>query len=181
MIVGILLGLLTTAVSLGSGHGVVAIHAGPWTAWPQNGGADIDPYARAILARSGEAPLGREEGLVFLAETDSDGQHLDGRCEYRIVDPIPAARYWTLGLASRDGYVLQNPTGRYAYASSDILRRDTGAFEIFVAQEARPGNWLSPGDARDFIVVMRLYDTPFDIESRLDPAAFPKITKTHCA
>ena len=117
----------------------------------------------------------------FWPETDSDGQRLDGRCEYRIVDPIPAARYWTLGLASRDGYVLQNPTGRYAYASSDILRRDTGAFEIFVAQEARPGNWLSPGDARDFIVVMRLYDTPFDIESRLDPAAFPKITKTHCA
>jgi hypothetical protein len=181
MMIGIALGLLTTAVSLGSGHGVVAIHVGPWTAWPQNGGADIDPYARAILARSGEAPLGREEGLVFLAETDSNGEHLDGRCDYRIVDPIPAARYWTLGLANRDGYVIENPARRYAFASTEILRRDAGSFEIVVSREAQPGNWLSPGEARDFIVVMRLYDTPFDIESRLDSAGFPKITKIRCS
>jgi len=181
MMIGIALGLLTTAVSLGSGHGVVAVHAGPWTAWPKNGGLNIDPYARAILARSGEAPLGREEGVAFLAETDSDGAALDGRCEYRIVDPVPASRYWTIGLADRNGYVLENPTGRYAFASSDILRHDAGAFEILVSREARPGNWLSPGDAKKFIVVMRLYDTPFDLESRLDAAAFPKITKTRCA
>jgi hypothetical protein len=181
MMIGIALGLLTTAVSLGSGHGVVAVKAGPWTAWPRNGGTDIDPYARAIVARTGEAPLGREEGLLFLAETDSDGSKLDGRCDYRIVDPMPAARYWTLGLANRDGYALQNPTGRYAFASTDILRRDAGAFEIVVSREARPGNWLSPGEQRNFIVVMRLYDAPFEAESNLDPAVFPKITKMHCA
>jgi hypothetical protein len=181
MMIGIALGLLTTAISLGSGHGVVAVHAGPWTAWPQNGGADIDPYARAILARSGEAPIGREEGLAFLAETDSNGDQLDGRCEYSIVDPVPAARYWTLGLADRNGYVLENPTGRYAFASTDVLRRDAGAFEILVSREARPGNWISPGEAKKFILVLRLYDTPFEMESRLDASAFPKIAKLRCA
>jgi hypothetical protein len=181
MMIGIALGLVTTAMSLGLGRGVVAIHAGPWTAWPHNGGPDIDPYARAILARSGEAPLGREEGLTFLAETDSNGDRLDGRCEYRIANPVPASRYWTIGLATPDGYVIDNPTGRYAFASSDVLRRDAGDFEIDVSQEARPGNWISPGEARKFIVVMRLYDTPFDIESRLDADSFPKITKLGCA
>lgn len=181
MMIGIALGLLLTAASLRSGHGVLAIHAGPWTAWPHNGALDIDPYARAILARSGEAPLGREEGLLFLAEADSSGARLDGSCEYRVVDPMPPARFWTLGLASRKGFLLDNPTGRYSYSSSDILRRDAGAFEIAVAKDARPGNWLSAGDAKAFIFVLRLYDTSIDVDAPLDPATFPKITKIRCA
>jgi hypothetical protein len=181
MMVGIALGLMLTAASLRSGHGVLAIHAGPWTAWPHNGAPDIDPYARAILARSGEAPLGREEGLMFLADADSSGGQLDGRCEYRIVDPTPPARYWTLGLASRKGLLLENLTGRYSYSSSDVLRKDAGSFEITVARDARPGNWLSPGGANSFILVFRLYGTPIDPDAPLDPATFPKITKMRCA
>jgi hypothetical protein len=181
MMIGIALGLLLTAASLRSGHGVLAIHAGPWTAWPHNGALDVDPYARAILAQTGEAPLGREEGLVFLAEADSSGARLDGRCEYRVVDPMPPARYWTLGLASRKGFLLDNPTGRYAYSSSDILRRDAGAFEITVANDARPGNWLSAGNAQAFMFVLRLYDTSLDVDAPLDPATFPTITKIRCA
>ena len=181
MMIGITLGLLLTAASIRSGHGVLAIHAGPWTAWPHNGAPDIDPYARAILAHSGEAPLGREEGLMFLADVDSNGAQLDARCEYRVTDPTPPARYWTLGLASRKGYLLPNPTGRYAFSSSDVLRRNAGSFEINVAKEARPENWLSPGDANGFIFVLRLYDTPIDVDAPLDPNNFPRITKARCA
>jgi hypothetical protein len=181
MMIGIALGLMLTAASLRSGHGVVAVHAGPWTAWPHYGAPDVDPYARAILAHSGEAPLGREEGLVFLADVDSDGAQLEGRCEYRVADPMPPARFWSLGLASRKGYLLSNPTGRYAYSSSDVLRKDAGSFEITIAKEARPGNWLSAGDAQAFILVLRLYDTSIDVEARLDPGAFPKVMKLRCA
>jgi len=88
---------------------------------------------------------------------------------------------WTIALASPDGRLLGNPTERYGYSSVDVLRNEGGAFEIDVAREARPGNWLSPGGAKDYVVMLRLYDTPLDIESAPDPNSFPKIVKLGCA
>jgi hypothetical protein len=181
MIAGLVIGLLATVLSLNAGYGFNALRAGPWKAWPYIGGADIDPYARAVIARSGEAPLGRDQGLAFIARTDSDGAPLDAECEYRIVDPLPTARFWTIALASPDGRLLSNPTERYGYSSVDVLRKETGAFEIDVAREARPGNWLSPGQSKGFVVMLRLYDTPLDAESVPDPNSFPKIVKLGCA
>lgn len=179
MIVGLLLGFAMTAVSLGWGHGLSTVRVGPWTAWPRNGTKEIEPYARAILARSGEAPLGRDQGIVFFAGRDSSGAELDGRCDYRVFDPPPAARFWTLGVMSPDGALIKNPTGRHLYTSSDVLRREGGAFEIAVAQGARPGNWLSAA-AGPFILTLRLYGTPLDLEFAPDPATFPKIVKIGC-
>jgi hypothetical protein len=181
MIAGLAIGLLATALSLDAGYGFNSLRAGPWTAWPHTGGAGIDPYARAVISRSGEAPLGRDQGLAFIARTDSDGAPLNADCEYRIADPLPAARYWTIALASPDGRLLANSTERYGYSSVDVLRKEGGAFEIDVAREARPGNWLSPGEARDFVVMLRLYDTSLDIDTNPDPNSFPKIVKLGCA
>ncbi|MGJ0503282.1 MAG: DUF1214 domain-containing protein [Methylocystis sp.] len=181
MIAGLVIGLLATVLSLNAGYGFNSLRAGPWKAWPYIGGADIDPYARAVIARSGEAPLGRDQGLAFIARTDSDGAPLSADCEYRIVDPLPTARFWTIALASPDGRLLANPTERYGYSSVDILRKETGAFEIDVARDARPGNWLSPGESKGFVVMLRLYDTPLDAESVPDPNSFPKIVKLGCA
>lgn len=180
MIVGLLLGFAATAASLGFGRGFGAISAGPWTAWPSHGATDPDPYARAILARSGEAPLGRDQGLAFFAEVDSNGAPLDGRCDYRVADTTPPARFWTLGAADPEGALIDNPAGRHAFTSSEILRREGGAFEIAVAASARPGNWL-PVARAPFVLILRLYETPLDTETAPDPSIFPKIVKIHCA
>jgi hypothetical protein len=181
MIAGLAIGLFATFFTLNSGYGFNALRAGPWTGWPSVGGADIDPYARAVVARSGEAPLGRDQGLAFVAHDDSSGAPLDGSCDYAIVDPLPAARLWTLSLASPSGGLLANPAGRYGFSSVDILRREGGAFDIAISRNARPGNWLSPGEARKFVIVLRLYDTPLDVEARPDPNSFPRIVKLQCA
>lgn len=180
MIAGLLIGFAMTAVSLGLGRGFGALSAGPWTAWPRHGAGDIDPYARAMLARTGEAPLGRDQGLAFVARVDSRGATLDGRCVYRIVDPTPAARYWTLGAATTSGALIDNPAQRYAFTSAEILRREGGGFEIDVAREARPGNWL-PTRSGPFLLILRLYDTALDTEVAPDPATFPKILELGCA
>lgn len=180
MIGGLALGLGATALSLDSGYGFDPLRAGPWTAWPAVGGAGIDPYARAVVARTGEAPLGRDQGLAFVAKENSSGKPLDGACEYRIVDPTPTARFWSISLASPSGALLKNPAGRYGFSSSDVLRREGGAFEIAVARRARAGNWLSPGETRDFVVFLRLYDTPLDVGAHVAPDSFPKIVKLQC-
>ena len=113
MLCGLALGFGVTAATVESGSGFGAFRVGPWTAWPRASGPEIDPYARAGLARRGEAPLGRDEGLVFAASADSAGGALDGRCDYHVADPLPAARYWTLGLASPSGAPLANPAGAW--------------------------------------------------------------------
>jgi hypothetical protein len=182
MTIGIALGFLVTAASLRAGYGFGEISVGPWKAWPNLGGAEIDPYARAAVARGGIAPLGRSEGLVFTAHSDSLGSPLDGRCDYRISGTPPAARFWTIELTSASGAPLANVTERYGFTSSEVLRRDNGDFEIAVAREARPGNWLSPGEARGFAVTLRLYDSALDAAAmRLDPAHFLQIVKLSCA
>jgi hypothetical protein len=180
MMGGLALGLLATLVSLNSGYGFSPMRAGGCTAWPGVGGPDIDPYARAVIARSGEAQLSRDQGLAFSTDEDSSGAPLEGGCEYRVVDPVPAARYWTLSLATPEGGVIDNPTGRFGYSSVDVLRREGGAFNISIARSARAGNWLSPGDARRFILLLRLYDTPLDVEAKPNPDNFPRIVKLNC-
>lgn len=181
MLGGLALGFSLTATTLRNGYGFSRASVGSWVAWPSLGDVDIDPYARAALAQRGVAPLGRGEGVAFVAQADSAGAPLDSRCDYRISGPLPAARFWTIGLADPAGAPLENPTERYAFTSSDVLRRDGGAFEITVAKNARPGNWLSPGKARVFTVTLRFYDAAFDAAARLDPAHFLSIVKLGCA
>lgn len=178
---GLALGLLATVMSLNSGYGFNALQVGPWTAWPSVGGADVDPYARAVVSRTGEAPLGRDQGLAFVAQQDSSGAPLDGACDYIVVDSMPPARFWTLSLASPGGALLSNASGRYGFSSVDVLRREGGGFEVAVAREARSGNWLSPGAARSFVIMLRLYEAPLDVDSRPDLQSFPSIVKQKCA
>ncbi|MCX7899792.1 MAG: DUF1214 domain-containing protein [Methylocystis sp.] len=178
---GLALGFLMTLWSLHSGYGFNPMRVGPWTAWRHIGDSAIDPYARAALARAGEAPLGRDIGLAFIAQTDSDGAPLDGACEYKILDHAPAARFWTISLASPEGALIANPTQRYGFSSVDVLRRENGSFEIAIARAVRPGNWLSPGDARNFVIALRLYDTPLDVDSQPETGSFPRIVKLNCA
>ena len=158
------------------------MRAGPWTAWPGVGGADIDPYARAVVARSGEAPLARDQGLVFIGD---DGCRTARRstAPANIASSIRSRRALLDAVArdARTARCIDNPTGRYGFSSVDMLRREGGAFDIVIARNARAGNWLSPGDARKFILLLRLYDTPLDIEARPDPDSFPKIVKLKCA
>ena len=57
------LGLTWFALTRGTAFGAITI--GAWTAWPKTGTADIDPYARATIARSGELPIGSGDGVAF--------------------------------------------------------------------------------------------------------------------
>lgn len=178
---GLALGLASTAAVSRTGYGLGEFLLGPWSAWPRLGEADIDPYARAALARRGVAPLGRSEGLAFIAHADSTGAPLEGRCDYSISGPLPSARFWTLGLISPAGAPLENATGRYVFTSSEILRREGGGFDIVVARTARAGNWLSPGEAREFEVALRLYDAAFDAATQAEAGRFLNIVKLRCA
>ena len=182
VVLGIVLGLAITAVSVTSGTSFGAAHSGPWVAFPRSGSPEIDPYARAIAARTGEVPLGNGEGITFVAAKDSSGAALSASCSYVVAGQTPQARFWTLTLFTPQGALVANPANRTGFTSSEILRAQDGSFEIAVSPNARPGNWLPTGDAARFVLVLNLLDTNVSATpASLEALPMPAIKREACS
>ena len=180
--VGLLLGLASASLVLSRESPFDVLHLGPWTLETKAGSLDADPFTRAQLERTGAIPLGLGEGLQFVARTDESGRALDPHCAYRVGPRAPAARYWTLEAADATGFPIANPAERYVLRSSEISRKENGAFEIFVSPLAHAGNWLPVGPSASLILILRLYDSPLGAASgEIEKAAAPTIVREACA
>jgi hypothetical protein len=178
---GAWLGLTWTYFSVAEGFGFGAVQAGPWTAWPKSGSSEADPYARAVVARTGEVPLGQAEGISFLASEDDRGAALEARCSYVISGNVPPARYWTLTVLSPRGWLVDNIAQRYGVTSAEIYRHFDGQFEIFISRAVHAGNWLPNGASHRFVLMLRLYDTSLSAATAgLEKTAMPQIARGHC-
>jgi hypothetical protein len=178
--VAAIVGLGTTWLALTQGQAFGGLSVGAWTAWPRHGTAAIDPYARAMVARSGELPIGSGDGLAFQARNDDDGAPLDGRCDIVVSGMTPQARYWTITLYDHDGALVRNSVERHGFTSHEIVRRANGTFEIVVSPRSRPGNWLPSGSIERYVLVLRLYDTPIGVATRGREVTMPTITRRQC-
>lgn len=176
---GVGLGTTWLALTQGTAYGGVAI--GAWTAWPKSGTADIDPYAHAIVARSGELPIGSGDGVAFHAHNDDSGKLLDGRCDVSVSGSTPPARYWTMTLYDPEGRLVANSVQRHGFTSQEIIRRADGSFDITIGPRARPGNWLPTGGVERYVLLLRLYDTPIGVATRTArDAPMPAISQKAC-
>jgi hypothetical protein len=179
--VAAIIGLGTTWLALTRGTAYDGVTLGAWTAWPKNGTPSIDPYARAMVARTGELPVGSGDGVAFYARGDDAGQPLDGRCDVLLSGTTPQARFWTLTLYNPEGGLVANTMERYGFTSQEIIRRGDGSFDINVGARARPGNWLPTGGVETYVLVLRLYDTPVGVATRYArEAPMPAIRKGAC-
>jgi hypothetical protein len=166
LILAAAVGLGATWLTLSQGMTFGALKIGAWTAWPRTGTQDIDPYARATIARSGELPTGSGDGVTFLARADDTGRVLDGRCDVVLSGTTPQARFWTVTLYDASGRLVANSIDRYGFTSQEIVRRADGSFEIVIAPKARAGNWLPTGGVERYVLTLRLYDTPVGVATR---------------
>jgi hypothetical protein len=181
-VVAALVGLGATWLTLARGTAFGAVPIGAWTAWPRTGTQDVDPYARATMARSGELPVGSGDGVAFLARADENGQALDGRCDVVVSGVTPQARFWTVTLYDPQGRLVANAIERHGFTSQEIVRRADGSFEIAIAPRARSGNWLPSGGVESYVLVLRLYDTPVGVATRAArEAPMPAITTRSCS
>lgn len=175
-------GLGTTLFALQEGTPFGAFTVGAWSAWPRTGTSDIDPYARALIARSGELPMGAGDGIAFVANKDDSGKSLDGRCDVVVSGVTPQARFWTLTLYDPDGKLVGNSLRRYGFSSQEVVRNSEGAIEIEVAPRARAGNWLPTGGTERYMLVFRFYDSPVGVASRTGrETPMPSIKVKSCA
>lgn len=181
LVVAAVIGLGATFLALNRGTAFGAITIGAWTAWPRAGTSDIDPYARANLARTGVLPVASGDGVAFLARADDNGNPLDGRCDVLLSGITPQARFWTVTLYDAQGQLVGNGVGRQGFTSQEVLRRSDGSFDIVVSPRARPGNWLPTGGIERYVLVLRLYDTPVGVATRAArEAPMPAINVRSC-
>jgi hypothetical protein len=170
--------MLATVVGLGAtwmtatrGTDLGTLTIGAWTARPKTGTADVDPYSRASIARSGELPVGTGDGVAFSATADDRKRPLDGRCDVVVSGVTPAARFW----------LVANSLQRYGFTSQEIIRGADGSFEVRVAARSRAGNWLPTGGIERYALVLRLYDTPVGVATRTQrDAPMPSIATAGC-
>jgi hypothetical protein len=179
--VAAVVGLGTTWLALSRGAAFGAIQIGAWTAWPKTGTREIDPYARAAIARSGELPIGSGDGVAFFARADDNGRALDGRCDVLVSGTTPQARFWTMTLYDPQGRLVGNSIDRQGFTSQEILRHSDGSFDIVVAPRARAGNWLPTNGIDSYVLVLRLYDSPVGVATRAArEVPMPALTVRSC-
>jgi hypothetical protein len=175
-------GLGATWLTLTRGVAFGSLNIGAWTAWPKSGSVDIDPYARANIARTGELPTGMGDGVAFYASSDDARNSFDGRCTFTVSGMTPVARYWTITLYNPEGKLVANTIDRHSFTSDEIVRDSDGGFAITVAPLARPGNWLPTGGADKFVLVLRLYDTPIGVSTgTTKEGPMPAIVRKGCS
>ncbi len=160
------IGLGSTWYALTQNLSFGALTLGAWKGFPHNGTAGIDPYARAVIARNGELPVGIGDGMTFTASADDKGRPLDGRCDVTVRGTTPPARYFTLTLYTPSGQLVANSLDRHGFTSLELVRDVSGEFEITVSPRARSGNWLPTGGIEGYVLMMRFYDTSLGIATR---------------
>jgi hypothetical protein len=181
LILAVALGLWSAWLAVRSPAPVDTIRLGAWQAWPNAGTPSADPYSKARLARTGELPLGSGEGLALLAQTDSAGRQLRGRCRYLVVGQTPPARLWTMAVEPVRRRDIESRPGRASAVGSDaLLRAPDGSFEIAMSAAAQPGNWLPTPAGAAFQVVVRLYDTTARTTTALTSISMPAIRLEGC-
>lgn len=178
--IALAVGVSSAWIAIDRGRLFGAVVVGDWVAWPQEGSVNADPYSLAMLARTGEVPLGAGEGLSFTADRDSDGNALSGQCTYDVVGETPAARMWTLTAYDATGRLMANVSRRPGFHSREILRDANGSFRIVVSPTVSPGNWLPIAPVDGFNLVLRLYDTPLTTGSQIANLLMPAIRKVSC-
>ena len=179
--VAAVVGLGATFLVLTRGTAFGAVTIGAWTAWPKTGTSDIDPYARALIARTGELPIGSGDGIAFFARFDDSGRALDGQCDVTISGSTPQARFWTIALYDTQGRLVANVLRRQGFTSQEVVRRPDGGFEIKISPRALAGNWLPSGGVEQYILVLRLYDSPAGLASRARrEAPMPSVVLGDC-
>lgn len=192
MLKNAILTLLSLAIAIGLGgysvwyalnaqDGVGAIRIGQWTAFPEVGTLNADPYSKARVAREGVLALGQAEGLAFVAERDDAGELLKRECTYTIEGGYPTARFWTLYAADRSLGVIDTGKPRQsALQSYEVLRRPDNSVVISVGSRPAPGNWLLTGGSGKMYFVLTFYDTPIASSTGLSDVTLPRILKAGC-
>jgi hypothetical protein len=158
VLVGAVLGVASAWAALGYGAATFSEEYGAWSHNRAAGSAAAGPYSRAIIAREGLLALSAREALYFSLDKDDQGRPLDESCVYELHGQALAARWWSVTLYARDGFLLQNTDNAASVDASRV--GNYGSWRTRIAPvQGDAANWLSSrGAQRGFSLMLRVYN-----------------------
>jgi hypothetical protein len=137
--------------------------------------------ARARARRTARtARTSAQRGDVLHARTDQTGAALDGTCRYEIRGGRFDARWWSITLYDRAGWLVANPWHRHSVGSAAVPPESADAWTISVAPAEHPGLWIPSTGAPQFELTMRLYHPGSALRETPQEAAMPEIRRIAC-
>lgn len=138
-----------------------------WRQPPMHIGAYGEDYGlRAVVAMAGFGANLAADAVYPNANVDAQDQPLTGGQRYRLhfaADALPPVRaFWSVTAYDGDGFLIDNPLGRYALGDRDPLTRNAdGSLDIYLQAQApgesQQGNWLPIPASGPFSLTGRLY------------------------
>lgn len=182
ILVGVVIGLGVTSISISTGSGLAAKRLGGWKSWKSAGHQNADPYTRAYVAKTGQLPLPPQIAQSYFALYDNAHRRLHTSCTYLIESPAVEAKWWTLALYDLNGQIIKNDLNRYSFNAASTMVRFNGGFRIFLSQTPQGENWLPMGNHGQFVLVYRLYRKQLTDEqvTKEDDVPLPLIKRVSC-
>lgn len=188
------LAVIVIGIALGTGFAIWQIRSsglgddiriGPWSTGRDIGSADADMKTRAIVALRGLLALPKEEARYFTAATDSAGAALDGKCSYTLTGSLIAARWWSVTLYDRKGWLITNRWNRHSIGSARLPAGNPEdaayVWTITVSPEQAEGLWIPTATDGPFELTLRAYRPRGSLASDPSRVTMPTITKGECA
>ena len=190
----VLLTFVTLAIAIGGGAASVwyalaasrdfgAIDVGSWTATPDFGTPQANPYSRASFARESGLSLGQAEGISFDSKHDSSGaKGLSANCNYVIEGPVPAYPFLDHLCNRRLGKAIapccaDGPCP----AIARLAQPPRLACRISRSGQTRPpATGLAVPRGGSMRLVLTLFDTPVSGETDILDIELPTITRSGC-
>jgi hypothetical protein len=179
IVVGAILGLAATWLTVIRGTMAGAIDDGPWRTSLDAGSRGGGIYLRARVAVHGLLALNRSETMYYTASQDGGGARFDGACTWRIEGRDPPARWWSITAYGADDFLIPNAAGRYSVSKNSVRRAADGRFTITLSKRPAVRNWIALADGR-FNVSLRLYNPDPKVAADPQHVVLPTIEKVSC-
>jgi hypothetical protein len=149
---GVVFGVVSAQWSIERTATAMTAGGGPWKSWFSGTASIRDPYANAHYLMFGRLPPALGQELLFEAAQDDEGTVLDASCDYVLAGPRLSARWWQLALADEESGAPAIAT----LSSARTLGEPDGTLRIQISRQPKTGNWINPGDASRFVLVLKL-------------------------
>ena len=179
--IGLGAGIYSAQYGVRQGAAAPAVVIGPWQSITEIDDNELNPYALAYMSNYGNLKLGNFEALYFIAKNDDEKKSLSGNCEYTLTGKVPEAKWWSITIYDQDGMLIENQAERYSFNATNIRLKNNAAFNIALAANARPDNWIPIKPDQPFVIVLRLYSPDINSIRDANEISFPNIERLNCS
>ncbi len=179
--IGLGAGIYSAQYGVHRGAVAPAVVIGPWQSITEIDDNELNPYALAHKSNYGNLKLGNFEALYFIAKNDDKNKSLTGNCEYAVTGEVPEAKWWSITIYDQNGMLIENQAERYSFNATNLRLKNNAAFNIALAANARPDNWIPIKPDQPFVIVLRLYSPNINSIRDANEISFPGIERLNCS